>query len=150
MRLGYLASKIGMGLFAGLAGTAAMTLSSTIEMKLRQRPPSMTPAEAAGKVLGVRPESEAKKERFSNMVHWSYGTAWGGVRGLLEASGYHGRAASVLHFLAVWGVALNLLPGLKVTPPVKEWETEELAIDGFHHLIYVIATAAAYKYLKRG
>ena len=42
MRLGYIAAKIGMGLFAGLAGTAAMTISSTIEMKLRQRPPSMT------------------------------------------------------------------------------------------------------------
>jgi hypothetical protein len=38
-----------------------MTLSSTIEMKLRGRPASSTPAQAAAKVLGVEPVDEEAK-----------------------------------------------------------------------------------------
>ena len=39
-----LASSIGRGLVAGFAGTAAMTVSSTVEAKLRGRAPSSAPA----------------------------------------------------------------------------------------------------------
>ena len=53
--------------FAGVAGTVAMTLSSTIEMKVRGRPASSTPALAATKVLGVEPVDEEAKARFSNL-----------------------------------------------------------------------------------
>jgi hypothetical protein len=38
-----------------------MTLSSTIEMKLRGRPASSTPAQAAAKVLGVEIVGEEAK-----------------------------------------------------------------------------------------
>jgi hypothetical protein len=47
MKLGDVAAAVGKGLFAGAAGTAAMTLSSTIEMRLRRRPASSAPADAA-------------------------------------------------------------------------------------------------------
>lgn len=56
-----LARSIGKGLFAGMAGTAAMTISSTVETKLRGRKPSDAPAEAAAKVLGVSPIEEKKR-----------------------------------------------------------------------------------------
>ena len=56
MSLGDVAADFGKGLFAGVAGTAAMTVSSTLEMKLSGRPASQTPAEAAEKVLQVEPE----------------------------------------------------------------------------------------------
>ena len=61
MGLGDVASAFGKGIFAGVAGTAAMTLSSTIEMKVRGRPASSTPAQAAAKVLGVEPVGEEAK-----------------------------------------------------------------------------------------
>ena len=86
MRLGDVAAAFGKGIFAGVAGTAAMTLSSTIEMKLRGRAASATPALAAAKVLGIEPVDEETKARFSNLVHWGYGSAWGGARGLLAAA----------------------------------------------------------------
>ena len=70
MKLGDMAAAVGKGLFAGAAGTAAMTLSSTTEMKLRGRPASSAPADAAAKVLGVEPKGEKEKARFSNLVHW--------------------------------------------------------------------------------
>ena len=121
MKLGNVASDFGKGIFAGVAGTAAMTLSSTLEMKVRGRPASSTPALAAAKVLGVEPVDEEAKARFSNLVHWGYGTVWGGVRGLLAAAGLSGPAATAAHFGAVWGSEQVMLPALGVTPPLTEW-----------------------------
>lgn len=85
--LGDVASDFGKGLFAGVAGTAAMTVSSTLEMKLSGRAASETPAEAAEKVLDVEPEDDDAEARFSNLVHWGYGTAWGACGGFLSPPG---------------------------------------------------------------
>src|SRR5919198_786098 len=80
-----LVSTVGRGLAAGLAGTAVMTISSTIEQKLRGRPPSTAPADAAAKVLGIHSfPSDGAKNAFSNLVHWSYGTGWGAGRALFR------------------------------------------------------------------
>jgi hypothetical protein len=126
-----------------------MTLSSTIEMKLRERPPSTTPADAVSKVLGIQALDEERKQRLSNLVHFSYGTLWGSARALLDVNGIRGKDALLTYFTAVWGTALVLLPSLRVAPPVTEWSTDEIAIDAFHHLVYVTATSLAYSALKR-
>ena len=149
MMLGDLAAAVGKGLFAGAAGTAAMTASSTLEMKLRGRPASSTPARAAEKVLGVQPVDEEAEARFSNLVHWGYGTAWGGVRGLIAAAGLTGPAATAAHLAAVWGSEQVMLPALDAAPPLTEWGAREVAIDAFHHLVYAAATGAAYSLLDR-
>ncbi len=121
-----------------------MTLSSTVESKLRGREPSSAPADAAGKVLGVEPRDDRGKKRFSNVVHWAYGTSWGSVRGLLAAGGLRPPAATVAHFAAIWGSAWTMLPGLGVAPPIWKTPPTEVAIDGLHHTVYVLATSAAY------
>ncbi len=78
MKVGDLASSVGKGLFAGAVGTAAMTVSSTLEMKARGRAASMAPADAAGKVLGVEPKDEAGRHASRT---WSTGaTGRGGAR----------------------------------------------------------------------
>ena len=142
-------STIAKGLLAGFCGTAAMTLSSTLEEKLRGREPSTAPADAAAKVLGIRAfESEAAKSRFSNAVHWSYGTGWGAVRALLGRRLSPG-AATATHLAALWGSEQVMLPALEVAPPVTMWGREEVAIDGFHHAVYALSTAVAYELLKR-
>ncbi len=148
-RLGNVAAAVGKGLFAGVAGTAVMTVSSTLEMKLRERGASSAPARAAAKVLGVEPVDEASEARFSNMVHWGYGTAWGGIRGLLAAAGLSGSAATAAHLAAVWGSEQVMLPALDVAPPFWEWGAEEVAIDAFHHFVYAAATGVAYSLLDR-
>jgi len=84
---GQVAAAVGIGLAAGLAGTAAMTVSSTVEMKIRGRAASSAPAQAAGKVLGVKPEGERENKRFATLVHWGYGTGWGAARGILSVLG---------------------------------------------------------------
>jgi hypothetical protein len=143
-------NSIAKGLLAGLAGTAAMTVSSTIEEKLRGREPSSAPADAAAKVLGIHDfPDERTKNAFSNAVHWTYGTSWGVVRGVLGALGLPPLAASTLHFAAVWGSEQVMLPALGVAPPATEWGAEELAIDAFHHAVYASATGAAYEALAQ-
>jgi hypothetical protein len=144
-----IASAIGKGLLAGLIGTAAMTLSSTLEMKLRGRQADDTPSKAAGKVLGVQPRNPQGKARFGSIVHWGYGTAWGGVRGLAALTGLPSPAAGLIHFAAVWGAAQLMLPSLDVSPPISEWSAEEVATDIFHHAVYAAATGAAYDFIER-
>jgi len=149
MGLGDTAGAVGKGLFAGALGTVAMTVSSTLEAKLRERGSSSAPADAAGKVLGVQPRDEEGQARFSNIVHWSYGTSWGAVRGLLHAGGMGGAAATVAHFTAVWGSAQVMLPSLDVAPPPWKSPPQEVAIDAFHHAVYAVATGIAFAALER-
>src|SRR5919107_513268 len=87
MKLGDVAAAVGKGLFAGAAGTAAMTLSSTMEMKLGGRPASSSPADAAPKVLGVAPpfwEWGAKEVAIDAFHHLVYASATGVAYTLLD------------------------------------------------------------------
>jgi len=147
-RLGEIAGAVGRGLLAGAAGTVAMTVSSTVEAKLRGRGGSSAPADAAGKVLGVQPRDPDGKARFSTVVHWGYGTSWGAVRGLIAEAGLGGAVATGAHFAAIWPSALAMLPALDVAPPPWEMEPADLAIDAWHHLVYVTATGIAYAALE--
>lgn len=148
MRIGDVGSALGKGLFAGAVGTAAMTISSAIEQKARGRDPSTTPAEAVEKVLPIEAE-EGQEEDLSTMIHFAYGTAWGAPRGLLSVVGVRSPFATAVHFAAVWGGALFALPKLRVAPPVREWGAKEIVIDGWHHIVYAVATGAAFGWLDR-
>ena len=148
--LARIANGIGKGVLAGFAGTAAMTASSTIEAKLRGRPFSTAPAKAATRALGIETFDDGEAyARFSNLVHWGYGTGWGVARGVMRAFGLGPRLATGAHFGTLWGSALYTLPKYEVAPPVVEWEGKEIGIDVFHHLVYVTAAAAAYELLDR-
>jgi hypothetical protein len=52
-----------------------MTLSSTLEMKLREREGSTAPADAAAKVLGIQPKWGATELGVDAMHHLVYVTA---------------------------------------------------------------------------
>jgi hypothetical protein len=142
--------SIGRGLVAGLAGTAAMTLSSSLEARLRQRAASSAPARATAKVLGISGFEDARAQaRFNDLAHWGYGTGWGVVRGLLAAAGLSPRAATVAHGAAIYGAAQVTLPALDVAPPAIFWPRREIAIDAFHHAVYATATGLAYQLVDR-
>jgi hypothetical protein len=144
-RVDTLATAIGRGLVAGVAGTAAMTLSSTLEARLRGRAFSTAPARATAKVLGIQSfDSELAQARWNDISHWGYGTGWGVLRGLLGASGLSPRAATVAHGAAIYGAAQVTLPALDIAPPAIFWGLDEVAIDAFHHAVYATATGLAY------
>ena len=144
------AASIGKGLVAGFAGTAAMTVSSTVEARLRHRAASSAPARATAKVLGIKEfEDNVAAARFNDLAHWGYGTSWGVVRGVLAAFGLSPRGATAAHGAAVWGSAVVTLPALEVAPPIVFWGRKEIAIDLFHHAVYAGATGLAYRLLDR-
>ena len=141
-----LATSVGRGLLAGFAGTAAMTVSSTLEARLRGRAASSAPARATAKVLGIAEfDSDLAKARFNDLSHWGYGTGWGVLRGLLAATGMSQRRATLAHGAAIYGAAQVTLPALDVAPPSIYWGATEVAIDAFHHAVYAAATGLAYK-----
>lgn len=149
MVLQRIASEVGKGVFAGLGGTAAMTASSTAEMKLRGGQGSTTPAEALCTLLGVEALGEKEKTRLTTLVHWGYGAGLGALRGVLAAAGVRGVKAAVLFFGLVWGGEQVMLPALKVSPPINEWTGEMVASDLAHHLVYVLGTNTSYEVVQR-
>ena len=149
-RIDTLATAIGRGLVAGFAGTAAMTISSTLEAKLRGRAPSSAPARATTKVLGIKEfEDGIAEARFNDLSHWGYGTGWGVVRGLLATVGLSPRAATMAHGAAIYGAAQVTLPALDIAPPAVFWPKAEIAIDALHHAVYAAATGLAYRLIAR-
>ena len=146
--LGRLGSEVGRGMLAGAVGTSAMTTSSLIEMKLRNRPPSTVPAEVAAKVLGVEPEQDSG--RFNNFVHWQYGSSLGALRGILSAVGLKDPWASSVFFVLVWAGSMLMVPRLSdSTPPASQWGPKEILLDGWHHLVYAAATSVAFSTMLR-
>lgn len=126
-----------------------MTISSTVESKIRKRPPSTVPSEVGGRLLGVKPRSPKDKEKFSNLVHWQYGISLGLVRAAL-CTVMREPLAGATFFGLVWASELVMVPQLsQQTPSVTEWEFVDVAIDGWHHLVYAAATSIAFTWLFR-
>ena len=81
------------------------------------------------------------------------------LRGALDLLSMRGWALTAMHFAAVWGGRMIMLPALKVAPLITKQKSEQLAIDGLHHLMYAVATglifdainkkSPASKYLKK-
>lgn len=130
---------------AGVAGTAAMTLSQKVEMALTGRSPSTSPAEAACIVLGIQTRSEAQEHRLATEAHWAYGAGWG--LGHLLTSRLPQPARTLLYFGAVWGSGAALLAATGVAPPPTKWKPKSLITDLLHHAIYTVAGGAAYRLL---
>jgi hypothetical protein len=146
-----LATAIGRGLVAGVAGTAAMTLSSTLEARLRGRPFSTAPARATARLLGIREfDSDLAQARWNDLSHWGYGTGWGVVRGLFGLTRMSGRQATLAHGAAIYGAAQVTLPALEIAPPAIFWGAKEIAIDALHHAVYAAATGVAYEAIAAG
>jgi hypothetical protein len=135
---------IGRGLLAGLAGTAAMTVSSTVEMKINDRGSSTTPAQAVAEVTGVRPADDTAQQRLNTLAHWGYGTAWGLARGALDLAGQRGPLASLLHLAAVLGGEQVMMPALGLGAPTPKYGASAAATDAWHHLVYAGVTGLAY------
>lgn len=142
--LGQLGGAIGKGLLAGLAGTAAITLSQMIEMKITKRKPSEAPVKVAEQVTEVKPVNEEAKQKVSQEIHWAYGTAWGVARGVIGLTGLRGLPAAAVHFAAVWGTSMIMLPQFKAGPPVTDEDAKTIAIDGLHHAVYALAAGLTY------
>lgn len=97
---------------------------------------------------GASDRRDAHRLGGQGPVHWGYGTGWGAVRGIIGAVGLDAVGATVAHTALVYATEQVTLPALDVDPTATEWgRPEEVAIDAWHHLVYGLATGAAYELL---
>lgn len=138
---------LALGVAAGLAGTAAMTATQAIEMRLTGREPSLVP----GRVLAglLRRDAQGEElERLSVAMHWGHGIAMGALRGLMGHPG--GRVVGLGHFVGLWSGDGALYVALGVAPPPWRWELSALLTDLGHKGVYAAVTSAAYGRLASG
>ena len=148
MALENVTAAIGRGLIAGFCGTAAMTLSQQIEMKLSGREPSTGPGDMVASLLGVEPKGQREKETFSNLVHWTWGTLWGLPRGLISLRGAKGGKATLMHAFIILGVDFWILHKFGMRPPPWRWARKELAVEVLHKSVLALAAGLVYDTLE--
>jgi hypothetical protein len=136
---------IGVGLIAGIAGTAAITMSQMIEMRLTKRKAGVGPANAVGKTLKIQ-AVPGTKHKLSTEIHWVYGTLWGVVRGILGITGAGAAASTAAHFTAITAAGMAMAP-LEGQASVKEWSAKEISIDLLHHAVYAVAAGCVFDYI---
>jgi hypothetical protein len=144
-----LARELGRGLVAGAAGTAAMTASSTAEMRIRRRPPSAVPAQAAGKVLHVQPLDDPATGRLATAAHVSTGVLLGLPRAALGVAGLNGLRGLVAYLPIAASPDFAVIPAMGVgVPPPWRWGAKEVAISALHHAVYAAAASVTYDGLR--
>jgi hypothetical protein len=147
---GEIGGGIGKGLIAGVVGTAAITLSQMIEMSITKRKPGEAPLKVAKEVTNIKPVNKEVKETVAQQIHWAYGTLWGMARGIIGLTGLKGLPATLIHFAAIWGTEMVMLPAFNAGPKVTEEDAKTIAIDAMHHSVYALAAGLAYDALDSG
>jgi hypothetical protein len=136
------------GLLAGLAGTAAMTLSQAIEQRLSGRSGSTTPAEGVARATGIAPGTDTARNRLNVVAHWAYGTGWGLARTLLDLAGARGPLATATHLAAVLGAEQVLTPTLGLGKPTPAYGVTATLTDLAHHVVYAAAVGTVFDALS--
>ena len=137
----------GVGLLAGLAGTAAMTIAQGAAFALTGAEPSGTPADTADVIKRRAGRGRLKRRHrpaANHAMHWLYGAAWGIPYGMIAASGDLPPELSGPAFgLLVWGAGLAELPALGVAEPPWKRSPTSLASEALFHVVYGVGAAAA-------
>jgi hypothetical protein len=157
-----LIGRTARGLVAGAAGTVAMTAWQTLAARLQSdqsgegdhgSEPSDPWAEASApakvgrmilQALGYDPPA-TQIALLTNVMHWGYGTTWGGVYGAVMGKAAHQRPlARGLGFGAwVWVMSYVQLVPLGLYELPWKYPPPELALDLSYHLAYGAGLGAA-------
>jgi hypothetical protein len=154
-------SAVAAGALAGIGGTAVMTLLQLAEARIRgggsSEPPETwadapAPAQVAERIAdGVfeHPLPLEQAPAITNVMHWSYGTAWGVGFGVVQASlGLPVAAAGAAWGAVVWSSDYALLPAMGIYRPAWRYPASTLALDLGRHLAYGLGVAGTYALLE--
>ena len=87
---------------------------------------------------------------ISTAMHWSYGSAWGSLYGVLAGSARTPRPRYGLPFgAAVWASGYATLPAAGLYQPIWKYDAKTLAKDLSAHLAYGTGTAATFWLLDK-
>jgi hypothetical protein len=151
---------------AGVAGTAALTAVQTATALRRgsdlgeavapEPPDEWEDAPAPGQVgerlirfAFGRQVEPGRANVVTNVVHWTYGAAWGAGFGLAQGTLRRSPLAAGGVFAAsVLGAAYTLLPAMGIYRKPWEYPPRTLATDGGYHAVYGLTTALAFRLLE--
>lgn len=157
-------AALARGLLAGAAGTGAMTAWQELAKRLKgdadrdgdadrwEQAPA--PAKVGKRFLEGLFRQRVGPEHIGVLtvvMHWTYGTAWGGVYGLVQETL---RARPLLHGVvfgsSVWAMSYVQLVPMGIYEPPWNYSAKELAEDLSYHLVYGAGVALAYEGLSGG
>jgi hypothetical protein len=92
---------------------------------------------------------EETRETAGDVVHWTYGTAWGIFYGIMQGTSKLPHMAHGLFFGGlVGGVGAAVLPAMRLAPPPRERPPQQMAMNMGMHLLYGVVTALAFALLS--
>ena len=140
--VGLLTREAVLGYLAGTAGTAAMTATTAVQKRVRQRrevPVDYDATEhvvdAAATVVHHHPRTDEGAQALFLLTHWGYGSAMAiGHRLLVRRLGRP--RAAVAFFVGVQTMAFVLFPSVGRTPAPWRWRRDILVSSVAQHLVY--------------
>ena len=148
-------SPITTGLVAGAAGSAALNVATYLDMAVRGRGSSSTPAKAAGKVteelgvdLGEEDTAQNRKQGLGALLGYVNGFGIGTAYGLLRTRVDVPTPLAALGLGAAVMVATDAaLVGMGLTDP-RTWSAKSWLMDIGPHLVYGVVAAAVFDYVE--
>ena len=134
---------VALGLLAGAAGVAAMTLAEKLEQAVTGRPNSYVPAHTLERLLGLPHRPDHERLGLNWAMHWGQGILLGAARAFMAARGVRGPFGSflLLNLRLLNDQSLENATG--VGAPPWTWPRGEQVIDLLHKAVYAFATGAA-------
>lgn len=142
-RLGGIGGALRAGLLAGAAGGVAMSVSTNVEMRLRRRPPSVVPVQAAERLVGLDLDRKTE-ERLATLGHVVSSAVLGGTRGLLSLLALPAAALDGAFAAGAFLPDFVLIPATGQVPPPWRWSATELIVAAWHHAAYAAVTVGTY------
>lgn len=134
--------------FAGAAGTAALTLAYATERRLRPRvegpldyDDSLVPGQIVASIMHLPHVTAREDNELGLALRWSYGSAFGLWHGLLLRRAGEPIAGAAFG-ATLMTATLTLFPLLGRTPPPWRWPKSVVATAFGTHAAYVAAVAA--------
>jgi len=149
-----------LGAAAGLAGTFVLQpLRAQTQKALPETVPPMR--EEPGEFMVEQAEAllpEETREEIPSSVETvaakslaiGYGMTFGALYGALRSDGGNLVVDGVALGLGTWAAGyLGWLPALGLMPPVQQQETEQVVMPILQHIVFGVATVAAYQWLEQ-
>ncbi|HEY0785470.1 MAG TPA: hypothetical protein VGD62_06325 [Acidobacteriaceae bacterium] len=129
-----------LGLVAGAAGVAAMTLAEKLEQGVTGRPNSFVPAHTLERLLGQPAKPDAERLGMNWAMHWGQGIALGAMRGLMAEAGVRGSMAWLIYtnLRLLNDQTLENATGVGALP--WTWPVDEQVIDIAGKGVYALVT----------
>jgi hypothetical protein len=139
-----MATTVGLGILAGLAGTVVMTaFQELIEKPVTGRGDSFAPADFAEKVSGVHPTTKQGRKRLNWATHFALGGMWGSAYGIAAYAGLRGPQAIAAVFATVYTGDVLLNTELGLYEPAK-WSGRDWTIDLTNKFVQAAATGVIF------